>query len=176
MKAGVTPPAVRRPAPFRKSKLADRGKTAEDATQKYLERWAAQSPSREFNRLPDTKAAGRVIKAAPADFEVFCAHPGLGPMHGLIEVKETEHDYRLDRSRLTQMPRLRRRHKCGGQVYVLVLHSKIGRWRCMTAEHFGPPLTTGSWDLRSLPLFMDPQGALCWASSQLEVGWGVFDV
>lgn len=152
------------PAAFRKSKLADRGKVAEDAVQKYLEGWQGRDARREFNRLVDTKAAGRIIKAAAADFEFFCAVDEDVSYHGLIEVKETQHDYRLSRDRLTQSARLRKRIKCGGAVFVLVYHSTINRWRCLTPEQVSETSTAGSWDLRDNPAFMDVAGCL-WASN-----------
>lgn len=156
------------PAAFRKSKLADRGKVAEDAVQAYLKGWEERDPRREFNRLVDTKAAGRIIKAAAADFEFFCSTEEDVTYHGLIEVKETKHEHRLDRARLTQAPHLRKRIKCGGSVFVLVHHSTIGRWRCLTPEQILDPSTKGSWDLRDNPAFMDVAGCL-WASHWM---WG----
>lgn len=144
-----------KPAPWRKSKLADRGKTAENRVQEYLASWQERDARREFNRLVDTKAAGRVIKAAAADFEFFCLGD-FGTAHGLIEVKETEHEYRLDRSRLTQSPRLRKRVKCGGHVFVLVYHSTIRKWRCLSEEQVLDPSVKGSWDLRANPTYDSP--------------------
>jgi hypothetical protein len=150
------------------NRFADRGADAEKETQKFLNDWG-QYPFREFNRLVDSKAAGRTIKAAAADFEFFQAAHGTGPRgdevrvsHGLIEVKETEHDYRLDKKRITQMARLRKRANCGGKCFVLVFHSKIGVWRCldlayMTAGGLEPK---GSWDLRGQTGFMTPGEAL----------------
>lgn len=154
-------PAPTRPrtTPFAKNRFADRGKVAESAVQKFLDKWANAAGFREANRLIDTKAAGRTIRAAAADFEFYCLHEGR-PYHGLIEVKETEHEYRLDRSRLTQQPRLRKRALCGGLVYVLILHSTIKKWRCMTPAQMGEPSSKGSWDLRPLPLFDSPGEAL----------------
>jgi len=159
------------PLPFSKSRFADRGSAAESAVKKALDAWADESPHREANRLVDTKAAGRTIKAAPADFEFFCLHEGVA-CHGLIEVKETQHEYRLDRSRLTQQARLRRRAKCGGFTFVLVYHSTSGVWRCMSSADLGEPSTKGSWDLRELPTFKGPREALSAKTS--GVVWGDF--
>ncbi len=168
MKVGASAkPRVYTPAPtsasFKKSKLADRGKEAEDAVRAYLEAWAAASERRDFDRLVDTKAAGRTIRAAPADFEAYALETDSWPTAALIEVKETRHAYRLDRSRLTQMPRLRKRAKAGVHVYVLVYHSVERQWRCMTPRTWGEPSTKGSWDLRPLAAFRTPGEALVWA-------------
>lgn len=154
----VVPP-FKKASRLAKNRFANRGEAAEKAVQKALEAWADESPQREANRLTDSKAAGRIIKAAPADFEFYCLHKGFS-LHGLIEVKETQHEYRLDRSRLTQHARLRRRAKCGGFVFVLVYHSTTKLWRCMDQEDLGPPGLKGSWDLRPLPTFATPREAL----------------
>jgi hypothetical protein len=112
--------------PFKKSnKFADRGKDAEKAVQKVLEAWVAEDPvHREFNRLVDTKAAGRTIKAAAADFEYYALlNPSYERYYGLVEVKETEHEYRLVRDKVPQLPALRKRANAGGLCAVLVYHS-----------------------------------------------------
>lgn len=148
-----------KPAPFRKSKLADRGKVAEDKVKVYLDGWAARDPRRDFDRLVDTKAAGRVIRAAAADYEFFCTD-GVDSAAGLIEVKETEHPYRLDRKRLTQSARLRKRAKCGCAVFVLVYHSALKKWRTLSKVQVLDATVGGSWDLRDRPLFDTPGEAL----------------
>lgn len=155
-------------APFRKSKLANRGSGAEDDVKKFLDDWASRSTHREANRLVDTKAAGRVIKAAAADFEFFC-EDWSQRSHGLIEVKETEHEYRLSKSRLTQFARLRKRAKCGGRIFVLVYHSKTKLWRCLTDHDLGEISVTGSWDLRTLEARPSPMSALLHADDL----WGL---
>lgn len=134
-----------------KTRFADRGAVAEGLVQGYLEDWQARDSRHEFNRLVDTKAARRIIKAAAADFEWFAWPLGTYAAHGLIEVKETQHEYRLDRDRITQLARLRKRQKCGGSCCVLVYHSTLNLWRVLTVERMvkdgGPG---GSWDLRDM--------------------------
>lgn len=138
--------------------FANRGQVAEEAVQKYLTAWAASHPLREFSRLVDAKAAGRTIKAAAADFEFYSAeHSGE---FGLIEVKQTEHTYRLERSKVPQLPRLRKRANCGGTCLVLVLHSTLNRWRVVSAEELASTGDKGSWNLSLHPLFMTAEGAL----------------
>lgn len=137
------------------NRFANRGANAEKATQKFLELWAKDHPTREANRLLDSKAAGRTIKAAAADFEFFCL-----PGHGLIEVKETEHTYRLARDKVPQLARLRRRSKCGGTCVVAVLHSTTGQWRAVDAAVLAVTGDKGSWDLRGIPYFASVGEAL----------------
>lgn len=121
--------------------FANRGATAEKAMAKFLDKWSS-APNREANRLTDTKAAGRIIKAAAADFEYFT------PMgHGLIEVKQTEHDYRLARDKVPQLPRLRKRTHCGGICLIAVYHSTTECWRVVDADYLASTGDKGSWNL-----------------------------
>lgn len=148
--------------------LSNRGDWAEKKVKVYLEAWQAADPYREYNRMVDTKAAGRIIKAAAADFEYYAlmavGEPGTHPVHGLIEVKETAHEYRLDRSRVSQLPRIRKREKCGGTSYVLVYHTAIKKWRVLDVPFMMADNDKGSWDLRSLPTFLDCASALQYTS------------
>lgn len=153
---------------FRKSKFADRGKDAENAAHKYLSQWAGGSANREFNRLVDSKAAGRIIKASKADFEFFYFPTNsVAPFFGLLEVKETEHEYRLARSKVSQMPSLVKRAKCGGTCLVLVHHRTIGKWRCIDARWMRDNGDKGSWNIEAFPAFNTPGEALCHASPAL---------
>lgn len=143
--------------------FANRGAKAEKATQEYLAAWAQGHLHREYNRLVDTKAAGRIIKSACADFEFFTV--GTDTMqafstHGLIEVKETEHEYRLARDKVPQLPRLRKRAYCGGFCCVLVLHSTLGKWRALSAPRLAVTGDKGSWNLTDEPSFDTPGEAL----------------
>lgn len=156
------------------NKFADRGAVAEKAVQKYLTDWA-QHPHREFSRLVDSKAAGRTIKAAAADFEFFSMHRNCGIRgdetrrhHGLIEVKETKHDFRLEKKRVTQLARLRKRTNAGGTCLVLIFHSTIGQWRCIDVPYMtaGGDLK-GSWDLRDRLAHETPAKALYYAAREV---------
>lgn len=149
------------------NKFADRGAVAENAVQKYLTDWA-QHPHREFSRMVDSKAAGRTIKAAAADFEFFAMQRGCGQRgdetrrhHGLIEVKETKHAFRLEKKRVTQLARLRKRTNAGGTCLVLVFHSEAGGWRCLDVPYMvaGGDMT-GSWDMTNEPTFPTAAEAL----------------
>ena len=138
---------------------SNRGAAAEKLTQDFLRKWQDASPYREANRLTDTKAAGRTIKSSAADFEFFCWDDCQ--RHGLIEVKQTEHAYRLAKSKVTQLGRLRKRFKCGGLVFVLVYHSTLKKWRCLSAfDLFDENNHTASWDMRHLPVYDTPGEAL----------------
>lgn len=133
--------------------FANRGVYAEKKVKEYLEGWQERSPYREFNRMTDSKAAGRIIKAAAADFDYFCVTKEMARFHGLIEVKETEHDYRLARDKVPQLPRLRKRQKCGGRSYVVVYHSKLCMWRVATVPYLAETGDKGSWNLINMPTY-----------------------
>lgn len=163
------------------NRFADRGGVAEKAVQNFLTEWA-QQPYREFSRLVDSKAAGRTIKAAAADFEFYHLRHGdkdwgadgrsystpTHPYYGLIEVKETQHDFRLEKKRVTQLARLRKRSNCGGTCLVLVFHSAIGKWRCIDVPYMTASGTlTGSWDLRDRPAYSSAGNALAGECSEV---------
>lgn len=131
---------------------SNRGKYAETKVDAYLKWWQGDDTVREASRLVDSKAAGRIIKAAKADFEYFCVSNGVN-VHGLIEVKQTEHAYRLARPHLTQLPNLRKRDKCGGDCYVVVYHSEIRAWRCLSVGWLMSNGDKGSWNLSAVPTF-----------------------
>jgi hypothetical protein len=140
--------------------FANRGVFAEKKVKEYLDKWLEADPKREYSRLTDAKAAGRIIKAAKADFEYFAWPLGMTCIHGLIEVKETEHEYRLGRDRLTQLPALRKREKCGGSSAVLVYHSTLKAWRAVGIEYLSKQGDKGSWNLTEFPTFSAVDGAL----------------
>lgn len=144
--------------------VSNRGIWAEKKVKEFLEDWQAADNHREFSRLTDAKAAGRIIKAAAADFEYFSINQKHLAVHGLIEVKETAHDFRLAKDRLTQLPRLRKREKCGGNSYTLVYHTGLKKWRAVSVPYLMSESDKGSWNLTDVPTFDDPGDALHWAS------------
>lgn len=137
------------------SKFADRGKDAEKKVHEALTAWVGDIGSREFNRLMDTRAAGRIVKAAAADFEFFSAG-----VHGLIEVKSVQHDFRLPRGSVTQVPRLRKRALAGGVCLVLVHHSTLKLWRAVAVDYLLEGGDKGSWDLRNVETHESAAAAL----------------
>lgn len=138
-----------------KSAKADRGKKTENEVHKLLKAWEAAQPCREFNRLIDTRAAGRVVKAAAADFDFFQGptRQRHGSQHGLIEVKEVKHDFRLPVKNVSQLPRLVRRAQCGGYCVVLIFHSTTKLWRAVPALYLHENRDGASWDLRGQPTY-----------------------
>lgn len=132
--------------------FANRGVYAEKKVKAFLEEWVLASTTRDFSRMTDSKAAGRIIKAAPADYEYFNASM-VGAAHGYVEVKETEHEYRLARDKVSQLPILRKREKCGCTSFVLIYHSTLKQWRAVTVKELAETGDKGSWNLTHRPLF-----------------------
>lgn len=143
---------------FKSSKHANRGKKAEDTVHDFLKEWESKDTHREAERLLDSKAAGRIVKAAAADFAFYAVADA--PRFGLIEVKETEHNYRLSRSKVPQLPRMRKRAKSGGWCFVLVHHSLTKLWRVVSTDWMVLNGDKGSWDLTGQPSFQTPGEAL----------------
>lgn len=138
-----------------KAKSSGRGVAAETVVAAYLKSWTEYDSGREANRLTDSKAAGRIIKAAPADFDFY----GCGEF-GLIEVKETEHEYRLARAKISQLPRLRLRASAGGRGIVLIHHTTLAQWRSIFATDLMQFGDKGSWNLEDYPLHASAGSAL----------------
>jgi len=143
------PGAAKVIAAAKRSAFANRGTWAEDKVREALKRWEQTREGREANRLLDTRAAMRIVKAAPADFEFFCVAAGM-TLHGLIEVKSTQHDTRLAHDKVPQMPRLIHRARAGGQCAVLVCHASTKLWRVATLDWLIANRVGASWDLSSL--------------------------
>lgn len=151
----------------KRSALADRGKVAEKKAAEFGKRWADNHSNREFNRLLDTKAAKRIVRAAPADFEFFCLEQvpdGVKAFSGLIEAKQTEHEYRLQHSKVPQLAGMAHRSRCGSKCLVLVYHSTLDRWRVIDALVLMSTKEGASWDLTQYPLFGSVREALEFAS------------
>lgn len=138
-----------------KPKTADRGKAAEQAVQTCLEELSAKRSTFDYLRLPDVRSAMGRMKAMPADFEFFA------PLsHGLIEVKETEHNFRISKDKVPQLPMMRKRVLAGGVCYLLVHHSTLKKWRAVPVQALDPSVP--SWDLTAWPLLDNAAKALDW--------------
>ncbi|WP_152681303.1 hypothetical protein [Oligella urethralis] len=113
----------------------------------YLQSLSERVAEFDYERLPDARSAMGRFKSMVGDFAWF--YPGR---HGVIEVKETQHDYRLAKDKLPQLARLKKRVLAGGTCLILVYHSTANVWRCLDAAKL-PLIERGSWDLREMPTF-----------------------
>lgn len=124
---------------------ANRGKYAESKAAGYLDKVNSNHLNFDFERIPDARAAMGRMRAQVGDFAFFGHH-----LHGVLEVKETAHDYRLDHGKLPQLQKLKKRVLAGGRCYVVIYHSTSKVWRVVPVTHI-PVITKGSWDFSDWP-------------------------
>lgn len=125
---------------------AKRGKVAEGKVRDYLKALEALSVHFTFNRIGDAGAAGGAFAAQAGDFQAF----GWGK-NWLIEVKETQHAYRIPHGNFgpEQVAKMRKRELAGSVPVVLIYHRNEKLWRCPHLELF-LYREGGSWDLRGI--------------------------
>ena len=141
-----------------KSKLNDpseRGKWAEREVIKFFDDQSHRFASFNYERLPDARAARGRFKAMVADFDI--GTPGVA---AFVEVKCTQHPYRISRDKVPQLARLRKWVLSGRGFVVVVYHSERDKWRLVPDTFFGLEGTPASWDLRSLPEYPSAEAAL----------------
>lgn len=137
---------------MKKESVGQRGKTAEKIVEAVLKEWNSSSGFA-FWRLPDARAAMGRLAAQPGDVCYFC-----GSNAGIIEIKSTEHDFRLPKDKVSQLPSLLKFEMAGAKSVIVVLHKRIGKWRLLLPSQ----LDTGvpSWDLRDYVTFDSAEEAL----------------
>ena len=123
---------------------ADRGKKAEKLVKAHLDKLSLRADFANY-RLPDARAGS--FQATLADFLVV--RKGV-PI--LLEVKQTQHEYRLSHQNfgLDQVARMRRFQSAGSRGLVLIYHSTLNIWRLIELDYFYTR-EGGSWDLRNVP-------------------------
>jgi hypothetical protein len=142
---------------------ANRGKVAEKATEKVLDDLNSRFMTFAYERLPDARSAGGRLKAVICDYLVWWKEMVNNLPYGhsiLLEVKETEHEYRLPKDKVSQYPRLKKFENAGATALVLVFHSKIDKWRVMTLRQLDHVAGDASWDLRNIETFNSASDAL----------------
>lgn len=137
-----------------KSEIGNRGKVAEKEVKVFLERINRERTYFDYERLPDSRSSKGRVAAQVADYAFF-----MPRHHGVIEVKETEHEFRLPRAKLTQLPKMRKRHLAGGECIVIVYHSTIDKWRVPDFQ-WVMVNEAPSWDLSQFPTFHNAEDAL----------------
>lgn len=132
---------------------AQKGKNAEEAVRKVLVDVATHHPNFDFQRMFDARSAGGRFPAQIADYEFFCRVTPAQTVHGVLEVKETEHESRLsayliarDKKRIhIKMKRWERRAAAGGFMYIILHHKTTGLWRAVDMTEL--KLGESSWDV-----------------------------
>lgn len=134
-------------APRMTANKANRGKYAEGKVKDYLQNISNKVAQFDYERLPDARSAMGRFKSMVGDFVWF--YPGK---HGVIEVKETQHDYRIAKDKIPQLARMKKRVLAGGKCLVIVYHSTSKLWRVINVNDL-PIIERGSWDLSGFPTF-----------------------
>lgn len=135
------------------SGIGQRGKAAEKEVRAFLERLNFKYAGFDFERVYDARSAGGRFPARPGDFEFYAPR-----LHGLIEVKEVEHDFRLPRknmegakakgdAKVSRIAKLRKRQMAGGTIFVLINHTTTGLWRSVPIDWLHERAAQPSWDL-----------------------------
>lgn len=129
-----------------------RGKAAEKIVEIVLKKLNTRS-NFAYHRLADTRSARNFLAANPGDF-VYTSNGRMG----FIEVKSTEHPFRVAKDKISQLPTLHKFDMAGASNMILIHHSKENVWRLVQPASLeaGPP----SWDLRSVPTWPTAEAAL----------------
>lgn len=128
------------------------GKECEKLVEALFKKWNDKAYF-SWHRLPDAKAARGAIAAQPADYAWWRRPDG-----GYLEVKATQHEYRLPKDKIRQLPLLQKHAMAGAQSLVLIHHYTIGKWRIVKAMDLATDVP--SWDLRSYPTYDSAERAL----------------
>jgi len=120
-------------------KKGAQGKSAEDKVQDELALLRLSNITFDFDRLLDSRAAGRVVAPTVADF-TFC-YKGRA---GALEVKSMKDGHRLAYSKFPQYPRMLRRAGAGGLCLVVVYIEDVKQWRIANVLDL-ELITKGSW-------------------------------
>ena len=106
------------------------GKQTEKKVTEFLKTLMEQ-PEWWFHRFPDAAVCRGRIPKQPADYLVM-----KNGVSFLMEVKECEKMTSLPKSRLTQLPKMKRFAMAGGRGIFLVSHPKHDwQWRYFTTHH-----------------------------------------
>lgn len=134
------------------SSTKDRGKAAEKAVEKVLKKWNEYSAFT-YWRLPDSRSARSFLAAQPGDYGWFCTGRG-----GILEVKSTQHAYRIARDKISQLATLKKLDLAGAENLILIQHTEENVWRVVRPGNLDSDVP--SWDLRSYPTYDTPEAAL----------------
>lgn len=127
---------------------ANRGKYAEGKVREALKVLALGNKDFDFERKYDARASRGRIPSQTGDFGWYSIN-----RHGVIEVKQVGHDFRLPKKNFdpAKWGRLRLRRMAGGEIGILVYHSTTKLWRAPSFDFFLSNPDAPSWDLSGLP-------------------------
>ena len=116
-------PKMKKPSSHENETLAERkvrlergsrGKSAESKVQDVLSEWRVVNQEFDFDRLLDSKSAGKIVAAQVSDFLIF--HRGRS---ATLEVKQIKKGTRLAKSKFPQHPRMLRRELTGCKGFLI---------------------------------------------------------
>ena len=136
-----------------KDTRGQRGKRAETIVEGWLKTLNSKFARFKYLRLPDARSARGRMKAMPSDFIVFSPRGAT-----FLEVKEVDHEFRIPKANITQLPELRAYQLAGCRACVLVLFKVQWRWRCVDVKDI-PFIEKGSWDWSEFPDYATPEEA-----------------
>jgi len=141
----------------KKNNIGSRGKSAEKKVDEWLTRMGERYVTFDWERIYDARSAGGRFPSRPGDFAFYSLK-----LHGLIEVKEVEHDFRLPAKNFKtgQLAKLYKRELAGGVIRILVCHTTTGLWREVPLQWFRERLKAPSWDLSSFPTALSAAAVL----------------
>ncbi len=133
-----------------RSERANRGKYAEGKVRESLKVLGLGHKDFDWERKHDARASRGRIPSQAGDFGYF-----MPRRHGLIEVKEVKHDFRLPKNNFDpeKWGRLTMREWAGGETLILVYHTTTKLWRAPSFAFFLMREKQPSWDLSEFPTF-----------------------
>lgn len=136
---------------------ANRGKKAEKKVADFLSGMSSKIAAFDWHRQYDARSAGGRFPAQPGDFAFYSPSA-----HGLIEVKEVEHDFRLPKKNFDedQIAKLYKRTLAGGHICVLVNFTTTKQWVSPPLQFFRDNLGKPSWDLSEFTHYPTAEAAL----------------
>jgi hypothetical protein len=145
---------------------AGRGKYAEGKVREQLLKESQRRAGFDFERNYDARSSmGRIPRRA-GDFTIYGYDIGIGGPtaagHGVIEVKEVEHDFRLPKKNFNPdgFGILRKRELAGGLVAIIVYHRTTKLWRSVPFQFFWENAGEPSWDLTQFFGYSSAKAAL----------------
>jgi hypothetical protein len=141
----------------KRKEAGTRGKYAEDQVRNALKALSALRADFDYERNYDARTSMGRIPARAGDFTIFDAGS-----HGIIEVKQVDHDYRLPKKNFDpkKFGKIRMRQLAGGKVSVLVYFTPSKLWRVVPFEYFYARKDQPSWDLREFSHLPNVHAAL----------------
>jgi len=120
--------------------LGSRGKSAESKVQEILTKWTGEDHTFDFDRLLDSRSAGKIVAAQVSDFLLF-----YKSRSATLEVKEMKKGLRLPKKSFPQHARMVRREYTGCIGVLIVNTMDTGLWWVLRVTDM--PTGAVSWKL-----------------------------